>query len=196
MQPSPFNASSARLRSSIARKLFTSFACMIIYSGMSGLIVQQLSQRCLLSCLVSIALAWASHVAAFGERPLDRDPVQAKASAQITALMGRVNARTGEPIEGAMVSLEEFDRHRHASTLSSSGGSFQFASVPAGEYRLEISAPGYRTFVVARRFTDQYAGNMHDLGTNTMADWQHQFRPCRRWMFKPEMSVGTSRTPA
>jgi outer membrane receptor protein involved in Fe transport len=122
---------------------------MIVCSGIGELILQ-ISERCMRSCLVSIVIALASQVAAFGERPVDRHTVQAQPSAQATALIGRVNSRSGEPIAGATVSLQEFATHRQASILSATGGSFQFAGVPAGEYRLEVAAPGYRTFVVAQ----------------------------------------------
>jgi outer membrane receptor protein involved in Fe transport len=97
-----------------------------------------------------MALALASQLAALGEAPENRNSVQTKPPAQVTALIGRVNARSGTPIEGATISLEESVTRRRTSTVSNTGGSFQFSGVPAGEYRLEIAAHGYRTFVVAK----------------------------------------------
>src|SRR5215469_16573217 len=117
---SPFRAQNLQPYFDVARKLFASLVGIIVCSGIGELILQ-ISERCMLSCLVSIAIAWASQVAAFGERPVDHHAVQAKPSAQATALIGRVNARSGEPIAGATVSLKEFATLRQASTLSATG---------------------------------------------------------------------------
>jgi hypothetical protein len=121
---------------------------MVGCSALAELIVCRISQTCI-SCLVSMLLAWASQLA-FGEAPKDRGIFHGSSPAQVTSLIGRVNASSGSPIARANVSLEESATHRRASTISTDRGSFQFSHVPAGEYRLEVSAPGYKTFVVAQ----------------------------------------------
>jgi outer membrane receptor protein involved in Fe transport len=150
MQPSPSKLSHSRPRLSLVTKLFTSVLGMVVFSGFGELVVERISQTCMLSCLISMALAWATQVAAFGELPLDRNTVRGTPSGPVAALIGRVNTRTGDPIPGATITLDELAAHRQTTTLSTNSGAFRFTGVPAGQYRLEISAAGYRTFVVAQ----------------------------------------------
>src|SRR5215469_11201117 len=105
------------------RTVLTAVLAMIGCSAMAELIVWLVSQVCL-TCIVSIALAWASQLAAFGEAPARHDTAPARTSAQVTALMGHVSARTGAPIAKATISLEEFSTRRQTSAISSADGSF------------------------------------------------------------------------
>ena len=146
MNHSPSKARNSQSYLVLVRTASASLLAMIGCSAMAELIVWHVSR----ACLISMALALASQLAAFGEAPENRNSVQTKEPAHVTALIGRVNARTGTPVVGATISLEESGTRRRTSTISTTGGSFQFSGVPAGEYRLEISAHGYRTFVVAQ----------------------------------------------
>ncbi|HVT98640.1 MAG TPA: TonB-dependent receptor [Acidobacteriaceae bacterium] len=76
--------------------------------------------------------------------------VRTTASVPTVALIGRVRDRSGRPIAGAAISLSPLIGGRKMSAASNPDGSFQFTAVSAGEYRLEVGAPGYKTFVVAR----------------------------------------------
>jgi carboxypeptidase family protein len=73
-----------------------------------------------------------------------------KTAASVAELKGHVSASTGRPIPEAAVSLENLRTHNQKSAETARDGAFEFAKVPPGEYRLRITASGYRTFVVAR----------------------------------------------
>jgi len=135
-------------KNSVSR-VFKAVAALLCCSGIAAPLVERICQTCVTSCLISIVLAWASQLAAFGELTRE-DVAHLKAPVQVGSLVGRVNAQSGEPIAGATVSLQNFVTRRQAVTISATGGAFQFDAMPAGEYRLEVAAAGYKTFVVTQ----------------------------------------------
>lgn len=60
------------------------------------------------------------------------------------AVTGRVLAPDGSPAAAIRITLNEV----HQSTETNANGSFDFASVPPGTYRVTISGPGYRAMEV------------------------------------------------
>jgi hypothetical protein len=74
----------------------------------------------------------------------------AGSSGSTAALSGHVDTSTGAPITNASVALENLVTHQRVTTRSTSGGGFRFLRLPVGEYKLQVSATGYKTFLVAR----------------------------------------------
>ena len=87
-------------------------------------------------------LALTSIMAISGEQPKEDAGSTQKSSSEVSALIGHVNARSGEAISGATVSLKDIGNRRHEKAISTVEGAFRFAGLPAGEYRLEIAARG------------------------------------------------------
>ncbi|HEY2471396.1 MAG TPA: carboxypeptidase regulatory-like domain-containing protein [Terracidiphilus sp.] len=65
-------------------------------------------------------------------------------------LAGHVRATSGGPVEGAIIAAEDLATHRREIATTTADGEFRFSQLPAGEYRLEVTAPGFKTFVVAQ----------------------------------------------
>src|SRR4051794_23753916 len=70
------------------------------------------------------------------------------AAASTSSLIGHVAAQPGAPIAGASVLLRNLANDSAIKATSNPEGLFRFAEIPPGDYRLEIAAPGYRTFVL------------------------------------------------
>lgn len=79
-----------------------------------------------------------------------QDASNANEAANVTELRGLVTSASGGPVSGASVLLEDLKTYRQKTARSTAEGAFYIAGVPAGEYRLEIAASGYRTFAVAK----------------------------------------------
>jgi hypothetical protein len=62
------------------------------------------------------------------------DP-ETKSSGDAAVLTGKVNTTSGGPIAGATVWLENLGTHRRETAQSTGEGVFNFAGLPAGEYR-------------------------------------------------------------
>jgi len=69
-------------------------------------------------------------------------------AASVSSLVGHVVGRSTVPIAGASVRLRNLVNGREIKETSNAEGSFRFADVIPGDYRLEVAAPGYRTFIV------------------------------------------------
>lgn len=70
--------------------------------------------------------------------------VWAQATSQIT---GSVKDQTGAVLPGADITATQTDTGVARSSVSDETGSFVLPSLPLGPYRLEVSLPGFRTFV-------------------------------------------------
>jgi Carboxypeptidase regulatory-like domain/TonB dependent receptor len=79
--------------------------------------------------------------------PADRVPQQRK-HAVTAELAGHIVTSSGEPFAGATASLENLDTHHEEQTKSTVDGIFRFTGLPAGEYRLQVTALGFKTFAV------------------------------------------------
>lgn len=64
------------------------------------------------------------------------------------SLLGTVSDATGAVMASAQVKLVNLDTNVEASTVTSNLGTYQFASVVAGRYRIEFAAPNFKTNVV------------------------------------------------
>ena len=69
---------------------------------------------------------------------------QAVASASIT---GQVADPTGAAVAGAKITMTETERSVSHSAISESDGRYVVPNLPVGPYRLEASAPGFKTYV-------------------------------------------------
>jgi len=65
MTHSQLSADISEWRSKIASRAFKVLIAAILCSGVAGLALRQLEGSCMVPCLLSLALAWASQVAAF-----------------------------------------------------------------------------------------------------------------------------------
>jgi hypothetical protein len=68
----------------------------------------------------------------------------------VAALLGHVLTSAGQPVVGAIVFLQNLDTSQQQRAESTGQGSFQFTQLPAGEYRLQVVATGYKTFLVPK----------------------------------------------
>ncbi len=64
---------------------------------------------------------------------------------------GVVRDRTGAGVPSEIVMAREISSGKTRSTLSDGSGQFQFTGVPAGEYEVQVSLPGFK--LTSRRFT-------------------------------------------
>jgi hypothetical protein len=83
-----------------------------------------------------------------GATPSSADAPRVQNTGDVAQLTGKVNSASGKLIAGATVSLENLGTHRKRSAFSSAEGSFDFAGLVPGEYKLEVVAVGYKTFAV------------------------------------------------
>ena len=65
-----------------------------------------------------------------------------------SVLIGRVSAISAGAIAGASISLRNTADGRQSTAVSNAKGIFSIKEVKSGEYRLEVSAPGFKTFLV------------------------------------------------
>ena len=71
----------------VAGNIFKSAAAVICCSGIAELIAQLIGPKCLVTCLVSMALGWASQLVASGARTVGNSSVPAKTSIAVAAVM-------------------------------------------------------------------------------------------------------------
>src|SRR6516164_6454952 len=67
-----------------------------------------------------------------------------QSTAQIT---GTVRDQTGAVVASAQVSATNTETGLKRSTMTDASGAFTLPNLPVGPYRLEASAPGFRTYV-------------------------------------------------
>jgi hypothetical protein len=65
-------------------------------------------------------------------------------------LAGHVENSSGDAVSGATVSVEEVKTQKRFTALSTPDGDFRFSMLPIGEYHLQVSMPGYKTFTVSK----------------------------------------------
>jgi hypothetical protein len=111
---------------------------------------QYLFSRSNLAGQILLAAVHLLPIPAYVQEAQHSAAARGEAAFHASALVGHVGAGPGAPIAGATVSLTNISTRKQTSTTSAAEGSFRFACVPAGEYRLEVAAPGYKTFVVAK----------------------------------------------
>ena len=73
---------------------------------------------------------------------------QRQKNERTSVLIGRVTAISASAIAGASISLRSIADGQESTTATNAEGAFRFKEVQPGEYRLEVTAPGYKTFVV------------------------------------------------
>ena len=71
----------------VAGNIFKSAAAVICCSGIAELIAQLIGPKCLMTCLVSMALGWASQLVAIGTRPVGNSSVPAETSIAVAAVV-------------------------------------------------------------------------------------------------------------
>ena len=89
MSSPKIKARNLQFLSNLAGRALKTAIALICCSGIVGVILQQIGQTCIVTFIVSMALALASQLAAYGEAP--------RASVQGTALIERVNAASDAP---------------------------------------------------------------------------------------------------
>jgi hypothetical protein len=109
---------------------------------MLGVVLCSLKQSLrgfLFLCIVGVGLCGAAR----GTTPSSADTASRTQNAGDAAqLTGKVNSTSGKLIAGAAISLENLGTHWKKTALSSSEGSFLFAGLLPGEYKLEVAASG------------------------------------------------------
>lgn len=102
--------------------------------------------------LVFLALTFSADVlpALAKQVPAGSHPTAGRNAAPSGELSGRVIRPSGEPVSGATVVVENLESHERHRTLSTLLGDFRFGSLPPGEYRLLVTAAGYKSFSVPR----------------------------------------------
>jgi hypothetical protein len=89
-------------------------------------------RRCTLA--VSLTLIWAARLC------------NAQA-VSIAELGGTVTDPSGAPISGAQVRATETEKQQVRNTVSDSQGRYTLPNLPVGPYRLEVTGPGFKTYV-------------------------------------------------
>lgn len=130
--------------------------------------------------------------------------VVARASDPTGALQGRLRTPDGSPAAGVRVTINE----AHQQTETAGDGSFDFASVPPGTYRLTIEGTGYRTIEIVGVKVDANRGRTLEPHTLESADELIRLAPHvvegrfrRRWRnsdaedFTPQHSTGNLDLP-
>jgi Carboxypeptidase regulatory-like domain len=80
-------------------------------------------------------------------RALDSPHPKTSTTADLTGVVATVD---GASLAGATVALEDLATHRQSTAQSGANGDFNFAGLPAGEYRLRVVASGYKTYSVSQ----------------------------------------------
>ena len=86
----------------------------------------------------------ASAILAIAGICVDRLGAQEVANAQVH---GRVTDSTGAVVSGATVKATQTDTGQVRTTVSTSEGDYVLANLPVGPYRIEVTAPGFSTYV-------------------------------------------------
>jgi len=66
--------------------------------------------------------------------------------AQSSSLQGVVTDAQGAAVPGAVINLLNEETSASRSTVASQTGSYSFPQIPPGQYKLEVTAPGFRVF--------------------------------------------------
>jgi hypothetical protein len=113
----------------------------------SGLgILQSLVRRHQLDFVAcSLAAALLAHTPLFAEQKESLRAIAAE-----TELSGQVMSASGEAITRAKVSVVRRQSETPYSTFTGGDGHFSFTTLTVGEYRLTVTAEGYKTFSVSR----------------------------------------------
>ncbi len=76
--------------------------------------------------------------------------ISPRAEAQAVAIAevaGHVTDQTGQSVVAAQVKMTEVDRAQVHNTTTNADGLYSLPNLPIGAYRLEVSAPGFKTYV-------------------------------------------------
>jgi len=95
-------------RSSLAAKVLQPAIAAVPMSIVEDTSLQLVGQTSFVTSLLTLAIGLASSVASYGQQAKDKAPVRTEAPLHVSALIGHVNARSGEPIAGATVFLRNF----------------------------------------------------------------------------------------
>lgn len=107
--------------------------------------------RYFLCCFLLISAGSGTSFAAELMQAACREPATSQTKYRTNSeLAGRVKATSGDPVEGATIVTENLATHRRETATTKADGAFRFSRLPAGEYRLEVTAAGSETFVVAQ----------------------------------------------
>lgn len=94
-------------------------------------------------------------------------PTEKTATAKVGRITGTVADPAGAVVPGAVISIFSVDAAKVAATTSDESGEYTFASLQAGNYRIEITAPGFvtsaRSVTVAER-NDTVADTSLEVG--------------------------------
>jgi len=93
--------------------------------------------------LLNVQMAWSQTPKSAGIS----SPAQQKV-AQVAVLDGRITDANGTALAGADVTVENVTSHRKFQATSDSGGGFSITDLPAGEFSLQVSKPGFKRFII------------------------------------------------
>jgi hypothetical protein len=74
---------------------------------------------------------------------LPRANAQAVAVAEVD---GHISDQSGQSVAGATVKMTEVDKDQVHNTVSNSEGNYSLPNLPVGAYKLEVTAPGFKTY--------------------------------------------------
>src|SRR5438046_2519061 len=89
-------------------------------------------------------LVWRASLCAILVSALSCGSVWAQATAQI---IGAVQDSSGAVLPGAEITATQTDTNISRTAVANETGSYVLPNLPTGPYRLEVSLPGFRTFV-------------------------------------------------
>ncbi len=111
---------------------------------MGGILSRRMFGILILLAIIFVPACFVREALGASKPPQNKTPVIG------ANLEGHVVDISGKPVANAIVSLENLETQQEQTAQSSLEGDFRFTQFPAGEYRLKVTAPGYKTFVVAQ----------------------------------------------
>jgi hypothetical protein len=104
--------------------------------------------------------------------------------ADAATITGTVKGPDGAALRGAFVQARNAKTKIMVSVLSDNQGRYKVENLPAGEYRLQIRAPGYRAEPRSGLSLTDEQNATHDFALQTMVRWSdismyQGIQPCR-----------------
>jgi len=112
-------------------------------------VIRSKQRRVLLQCGAAclLALSFGVSAKAYGKQAQSQQAVQSdkqsEGAGEVTHAIGVVHTEEGTPIPGAAVRLSNVDTKQAWASWTDESGKFDFPSIPAGVYRIEVSQLGF-----------------------------------------------------
>ena len=114
----------------------------------SGRKTVKFSKACVVSAVTKIAPKYTAAFLAVAVSITGCIAPNARAQAVAVAEVdGHITDPTGQSIPGAAVKMIEVDRQQMHNTVTDATGRYALPNLPTGAYQLEVSSPGFKTYV-------------------------------------------------